>query len=104
MSGRGSTGSEKGWLSEFCGARGKFRGGEVSGVTSPFGEILFITCRNGLNLCFRPIRQRRSRLFGRTFWYFKSSWWIEWLLLVKLSLRRRLKGHFSVESVKYRIE
>ena len=72
MTGRGSTGSGKGWLSELCGGRGKFRGGELFGVTTPLSEILFITCRNGLSLCFRPIRLHvfRSRLFARTFLLF----------------------------------
>ena len=85
MSGRGSTGSGKGWLSELCGGR----------VISPLGKILFITCRSGLSLyesilsLLRPIRLRRfrSRLFGRIFWHFKSSWRTQRLLLVKFSLR-----------------
>ena len=90
MSGRGSTRSGKGWFSELCGGRGRFRGGELSDVTSPLSQILFITSSNGLSLCFRPIRLCRFRfsLFGRIFWHFKSSWQIERLLLIKLSLRR----------------
>ena len=51
MSGRGSTGSGKGWISELCGGRDKFRGGDLSGVISPLSEILFITSSNGLSLC-----------------------------------------------------
>ena len=90
MSGRGSTVSGKGWLSEFCGGRGKFRGGELFGDATPPGEILFITCRNGLSLCFRPIRLClfRSRLFVRNFLYFKSSWRTERLLLLNMCIRR----------------
>ena len=33
-------GSGKGWLSELCGGRSKFRGGELSGITSRLREIL----------------------------------------------------------------
>ena len=43
MSGLGKTGSGKGWLSELCGRRGKFRGGELFGVTTPLEEILSVT-------------------------------------------------------------
>ena len=40
MPGRGKTGSGMGWLSELCGREGKFRGGELFGVTTPLEEIL----------------------------------------------------------------
>ena len=56
ISWRGSTGSGKGWLSKLCGGRGKFRGGELSSVTIPPSEILFITSCTGLSMCFRSIR------------------------------------------------
>ena len=40
ISGRGKIGSGKGWLSELCGRRGRFKGGELSYVTSPLRKVL----------------------------------------------------------------
>ena len=40
ISGPGKIGSGKGWLSEFCGRRGRFRGGEMSYVTTPLTKVL----------------------------------------------------------------
>ena len=56
MSGRGKTGSGKGWLSELCGRRGSFRGGELSRVTTPLSIVLSSTGRKGLGLSLRPVR------------------------------------------------
>ena len=52
----GKIGSGKGWLSELCGRRVLFRGGELSCVTSPLCIVLSSTRRKGMGLSFRPIR------------------------------------------------
>ena len=56
ISGRGKIGSGKGWLSELCGRRGMFRGGELFHVTTPLIKILSSTGLKGLGLSFRPVQ------------------------------------------------
>ena len=81
MSGRGRTGSGKGWTSAFCGRWGLLRGGELFLIPASLC-ILFPIWWIWLCLDFRPERLLllRPRKFSRLLWSFKS--------------RRSQVGHF----------
>ena len=81
MSGRGRTGSGKGWTSELCGRWGLLRGGELLLIPATL-RILFSVWWIWLCLAFRPERLRLLR--PRRF-----SW-----LLGSLKSRRSRVRHF----------
>ena len=55
ISGHGKIGSGKSWLSELCGRRGMFRGGELFSITAPLRKVFSSTGHKGLSLSFRPV-------------------------------------------------
>ena len=86
---RGKICSGNGWLSELCGRRGLFRGGEMSRVTTLLSIVLSSTGRKRLGLSFRPVRLWlvRSRWLIRLSRSFKQPRnRIRWFLLLYLGI------------------